>query len=421
MVLTLGTIERTDLLGWYRRNRAMSAALFGMVVEQAYEARPIPLRHPIVFYEGHFPTFSFITLNRLAFGDPSIDPDFEALFQRGIDPSSEKEAAKHSRPAWPSRDAVRAFAARCDDAVVGALAKLQSGAAPDEKLAAQAAYTILEHEHMHHETLLYLLHRLPYDQKRRLPGMPTPSDGQAPSYSRVVIPDGDATIGADPDKVSFGWDNEFRATRVRVEAFEMDAHSVTNQDWLQFVEAGGPQPPFWILRDGQWRQMTMFEEIPLPLAWPVYVSQEQATAYADWKGMRLPSEAQFHRAAFGSLHDGERDYPWGADPPNPERGNFGFQRMDPVAAGSSPDGASAWGIHDLVGNGWEWTSTPFGPLPGFEPMKTYPQYSADFFDGRHFVVKGASPVTARELLRRSFRNWYRANYPYMYAKFRCLT
>jgi len=89
-----------------------------------------------------------------------------------------------------------------------------------------------------------------------------------------------------------------------------------------------------------------------------------------------------------------------------------------VPAGSYPAGASAWGVHDLVGNGWEWTSTVFGPLPGFAPMKTYPPYSSDFFDGQHYVMKGASAVTARELIRRSLRNWFRPNYPYVYAKFR---
>jgi formylglycine-generating enzyme required for sulfatase activity len=76
------------------------------------------------------------------------------------------------------------------------------------------------------------------------------------------------------------------------------------------------------------------------------------------------------------------------------------------------------GVHDLVGNGWEWTSTVFEPFAGFTPMRSYPEYSADFFDGHHFVMKGASPATARELIRPSFRNWFRGNYPYVYAKFR---
>ena len=91
-----------------------------------------------------------------------------------------------------------------------------------------------------------------------------------------------------------------------------------------------------------------------------------------------------------------------------------------MPVGSRPAGASAWGVQDLVGNGWEWTSTVFEPFPGFEPMPSYPVYSADFFDGKHYVMKGASPATAKELLRRSFRNWFRGNYPYVYATFRCV-
>jgi formylglycine-generating enzyme required for sulfatase activity len=101
-----------------------------------------------------------------------------------------------------------------------------------------------------------------------------------------------------------------------------------------------------------------------------------------------------------------------------EHGNFGFRRFDPEPVGSSPAGASAWGVEDLIGNGWEWTSTPFAPFDGFVPMASYPQYSADFFDGRHYVMKGASPVTSTNLIRRSFRNWFFADYQYMYATFR---
>jgi formylglycine-generating enzyme required for sulfatase activity len=112
-------------------------------------------------------------------------------------------------------------------------------------------------------------------------------------------------------------------------------------------------------------------------------------------------------------------YPWGNELPDETRGNFGFTNWDPVPAGSYPAGASAWGVHDLVGNGWEWTSTVFDGFAGFQPMASYPQYSADFFDNRNYVLKGASPATCVELIRRSFRNWFRPNYPYLYAKFRC--
>jgi formylglycine-generating enzyme required for sulfatase activity len=195
---------------------------------------------------------------------------------------------------------------------------------------------------------------------------------------------------------------------------------VTNGEWLAFLAQGGPKPQFWIERDGRWYLKTVFEEIPLPQSWPVYVTQQQAQAYAAWSGMRLPTEGQFHRAAFSTPAGEERNFPWGDEAPLAKHGNFDFQRYDPEPVDAHPAGTSAWGVCDLIGNGWEWTSTPFAPFDGFEPMASYPLYSADFFDGKHFVMKGASPVTARELVRRSFRNWFYADYPYMYAKFRCV-
>ncbi|HMD31903.1 MAG TPA: SUMF1/EgtB/PvdO family nonheme iron enzyme, partial [Candidatus Acidoferrales bacterium] len=116
----------------------------------------------------------------------------------------------------------------------------------------------------------------------------------------------------------------------------------------------------------------------------------------------------------------ERLYPWGDTHPDASRGNFGGARWDPESVAAHPEGASAFGVRDLLGNGWEWTSTPFAPFAGFEPFPFYPGYSADFFDGRHFVMKGGSPRTAECLLRRPFRNWFQPRYPYVYATFRCV-
>jgi len=107
-------------------------------------------------------------------------------------------------------------------------------------------------------------------------------------------------------------------------------------------------------------------------------------------GKELPIEAQFHRAAFGTTNGSERDYPWGNELPRPYLGNFNFERWDPAPGGSYPSGRSAFGEEDLVGNGWEWTSTVFAPLSGFQAFPFYPGYSPDFFDGKHFVIKGGA-------------------------------
>jgi len=405
--------DRDALLAWYAENRRRTERIFDLVVPEAYEARPIPLRHPIVFYEGHLPAFSYITLVRNALDGKPIDAELERLFERGIDPGRLEDADKAQPSAWPSRARIREMAARWDAAIVDAIV---SG--PLDAIA-QAVFTILEHEQMHHETLLYILHRLPVEHLRRPPGYEPRLQDRQPRRRVVEIPAGRVTLGADRGVAEFGWDNEFDACRTKVPAFAIDAHSVTNGDYVAYVEAGADAPPFWARRDGAWMLRTLFEKIPLPLSWPVYATRDQAKAYAAWKGGRLPTEAEYHRAAYGTPDGRERSQPWGEEPIDATRGTLDFQRWDPVPAGSHPAGASAFGVHDMVGNGWEWTDSPFEPLPGFVPMATYPVYSADFFDGQHFVVKGASPVTARSLIRRSFRNWYRSSYPYVYAKFRC--
>ena len=410
-------IDRTAVSEWYGKNRARTRALFDMVAEAAYHARPIALRNPIVFYEGHLPAFSIIAFLERGLGRPGVDPQFEKLFERGIDPESEQDAMPRSGAGtdWPSRPEVLGFAQRADTFIRDAI----QSAPLDDARAIEGLFTALEHEAMHQETLLYMWQRLPHAQKTRPTYLPYEVKAPVPPRDVARIPAGPATLGARRDLLTFGWDNEFDAHVVDVDDFDVDVHSVTNADYLPFVEAGLVEPPtFWVKDGGRWCWRGMFENIPLPAAWPVYVSYEDAAAFARWKERRLLTEAEYHRAAFGSPSGEERPYPWGSAPPDRTRGHFDFASWSPVAAGSRPAGASAWGVHDLVGNGWEWTSTIFGPFDGFSPMASYPEYSADFFDRQHYVIKGASPATAKELIRPSFRNWFRPNYPYVYAKFR---
>ena len=417
MISQVERLDREALADWYRRNRQRSGRLFSLIAPSAYYERPIPLRHPFAFYEGHLPAFSFLTLNERALGQEPIDPRLEKLFERGIDPATVVDAGKHARADWPTKAEIEAFGAECDARVLEAIARAQLVNPEVPRLQrAQSAYTMLEHEPMHHETLVYIIHQLDVSEKR--PVTQQHRDTKPPAHEYVEVAAGTATLGAERDAIPFGWDNEFAEHKVDVRAFGVSRYPVTNAENLEFVKAGGPAPPFWIERGGAYRLRTVFEEIDLPASWPVYARQTDARAYAAWKGTRLPSEAEFHRAAFGTPHGEERAFPWGSDKAESRHGNFGFHRYDPEPVDAHPDGASAWGVQDLIGNGWEWTSTVFGPFPGFEPMASYPQYSADFFDGKHYVMKGASPVTAVELIRRSFRNWFFEDYPYMYAKFR---
>jgi ergothioneine biosynthesis protein EgtB len=433
-------LDRTSLAEWYVRNRERSRRLFDLIDADVYYTRPIALRNPIVFYEGHLPAFSIISLLKRGLGRPGVDERLERLFERGIDPDSIDAAVPRSGAAtlWPERREVLEFGRAADQAVMAALREAPFVEDRPAMQHGEAIFTALEHEAMHQETLLYMWHRLPHAHKHRPADLTYETGGAAVSRDAVRIPAGEALLGADRSPGRFGWDNEFGPVRVDVDGFDIDVHNVTNGDYLRFVEAGGYRrrelwsdagwvwlqadrvefPTFWLKEGDSWLWHGMFEDLPLPLAWPVYVSQAEASAFARWKGRRLPTEAEYHRAAFGTPGEGERPYPWGSEPADATRGNFDFSSWEPVPSGARPAGVSAWGVQDLVGNGWEWTSTVFAPFPGFQPMASYPEYSADFFDGQHYVMKGASPGTARELVRASFRNWFRPNYPFVYATFR---
>jgi iron(II)-dependent oxidoreductase len=432
-------LDRDALLARYDRARERSNLLFDLIESDAYYGRPISLRHPIVFYEGHFVAFAVNTLLKKALGRPGVDEQLEQLFARGIDPDDD---ASGEGFAWPAREHVRAYVSAAATRVREALAAEDLDRPGDPLLdRAAAAFAIVEHEEMHHETLQYIFHRLPLASKRRPAGYSLRTDVTTPRAARVRIPGGDVTLGAERDAIPFGWDNEFPSTRQPVTPFEIDAHDVTNGAFLEFVADRGyareslwgadgwawrsrravEHPLFWERHENRWFWRGMFDLVPLPESWPVYVTLAEADAFSRWRNGRLPTEAEYHRATFGEDSGRERPMPWGDRPADVSHGNFGCRSWDPVPVGSYPSGVSAFGVHDLVGNGWEWTSTPFRPFRGFAAMASYPEYSADFFDDKHFVLKGASPATALPLIRRSFRNWFRPTYPYVYATFHCVS
>jgi ergothioneine biosynthesis protein EgtB len=409
--------------------------LFGLLRDDALLAQPIPLRQPFLFYLGHLPAFAWNHLGRRLLGQGSFRGSFDVLFERGIDPLGVD--AYRPTAVWPEVHTVLAYR----DEVRRRVADLLGDPGFPEGSGGPVALMVLEHEQMHQETLLYMVQQLEHASKRRPADLPPLPQGRGVAGGRVLVPAGEAVLGVERGAIPFGWDNEFPEHRAFVPAFQMDRTPVRNAAFLDFVEAGGYEDPRlwtedgWAWRERQgvrhprcwrptkdgWLCRALFEDVTLGAvsSWPVYVSWAEAAAYAAWQGGRLPTEAEFQRAAFGSL-DGPRRWPWGDDPPEARHGNFGYRHLSPTPVGSFPDGASAWGGLDLLGNGWEWTSTPFGPLPGFERMPGYPGYSADFFDGRHYVVLGGSWATDARLLRRSFRNWFQPHYPYVFATFRCV-
>jgi ergothioneine biosynthesis protein EgtB len=393
--------------------RQQTDDLFGIVKPDALYDRPIAERHRIVFYIGHLESFDWNLLSG-TLGLKPFDPELDRLFAFGIDPID--GGLPSDKPGdWPSlptvlryRDQIRA---KLDAAIPG-------------RADAQLMHVAEEHRLMHAETLSYMFHQLPLDRKMAVRVTRVIEGGGAPAGS-VEIPAGNTTLGLARDAGKFGWDNEFESHTVHVPAFTIDRYKVTNAEFATFLEDGGYDhrafwtdsdwewrrenritcPVFWARRNNEWRFRSMFDDIALPLDWPVYVSHAEASAYCRWAGKALPTEAQWQRAAGGSSSEGmSAPHVW-----------------DPWPVSACPSGGSAFGVEGMVGNGWEWTSTAFAPFEGFRPFPFYPGYSADFFDGKHFVMKGGSVRTASCMLRPSFRNWFQPHYQYAYAGFRCVT
>jgi gamma-glutamyl hercynylcysteine S-oxide synthase len=385
-----------ELIAALESARACTDALFSRVRPDSMYERPILERHRIVFYLGHLEAFDWNLMCRGPLDVPSFQAGFDKLFAFGIDPDS--SGLPQDRPAdWPGLEEVNVYNSRVRNTLDSVL-----GEVPQILL-----HVAIEHRLMHAETFAYMLHNLPYDRKTGPRAAPR-VDGRQPEPRMAEIPGGKALLGLDEGE-AFGWDNEYQRHSVDVAPFAIGKYKVANGEYLAFVEAGAAAPPFWVFRSGRWFYRGMFEEIPLPLDWPVYVSHEQAAAYSAWAGKRLPREAEYQRAAFGSGDGTGLSL-------DPARDNFDFHEWDPVSVGSSRE--NQFGVAQLVGNGWEWTSTVFQPFPGFEPFPFYPGYSANFFDGQHYVMKGASQRTAAKLVRPSFRNWFRSSYSYAYATFR---
>jgi ergothioneine biosynthesis protein EgtB len=389
--------------------------LFGILNASVLYARPIPERHRIIFYVGHLEAFDWNLLRGILKLAP-FHTEFDRLFAFGIDPVD--GGLPNDQPEdWPSTHEVENYRQQIRQRLDAALS-----AVTDSEELVQLTNIAIEHRLMHAETLEYMFHQLPYSGKVGL-------DAPAAVASGVIaagiadVPAGMTALGLDRKLGQFGWDNEFELHTVEVPAFSIGKHKVTNREFAAFVEDGGytrrslwgesdwewitksqiSHPGFWVPAADGFRYRGMFEEVLLPLDAPVYVSHAEASAYARWEGKDLPTEEEWHRAAHGAKPPAETRKLWNAP-----------------AVGSHHALRSAYGVEGLLGTGWEWTSTKFAPFPGFEITPAYPGYSAPFFDGKHYVLKGGSVRTAACLLRKSFRNWFQAHYQYVYAGFRCV-
>jgi len=267
---------------------------------------------------------------------------------------------------------------------------------------------------------------------------PPPPAPAAPITGEVFVPGGPFTMGTDSE--AWALDNERPAHQVDVPAFHIDRAAVTNAAYAAFIDAGGYDDPRWWSpagwdhrqeagltapqhwqRDGGgWAATTFGRTAPIGPDEPVvHVCFHEAEAFARWAGKRLPTEAEWEKAArYDPVSRRSRRFPWGDDPPSPQHANLGQRHLRPAAAGAFPAGVSALGVHQLLGDVWEWTSSDFHGYPGFAPFP-YREYSEVFFGPDYKVLRGGSFGTDRSAVRGTFRNW---DYPIrrqIFSGFRC--
>ncbi|MFD1213849.1 SUMF1/EgtB/PvdO family nonheme iron enzyme, partial [Arthrobacter sp. GCM10027362] len=253
-----------------------------------------------------------------------------------------------------------------------------------------------------------------------------PQDGPASAAlpAEVLVPAGPFTMGTSVEP--WALDNERPAHLVDLPAYWLDTLPVTNAGYQRFMDDGGYRdrrwwtaegwahrsaaglqaPQFWRREGGSWLRRRFGVTEPVPADEPVqHVCWYEADAYARWAGRRLPTEAEWEKAArYDPASGRSRRYPWGDQDPGPRHANLGGAALRPAPAGSYPDGASPLGVRQLIGDVWEWVASDFRPYPGFRAFP-YREYSEVFFGTGYKVLRGGSWAADAAACRATFRNW----------------
>jgi iron(II)-dependent oxidoreductase len=369
---------------------------------------------PIGWHLGHIAWVKECWLLRALGGQAPIDPDREELWNSFA-------SVKNTRGArLPSRRALFDYERAVHERALGFLAHAELEASEQGLLR-----FINNHERQHTEIIstvrllggLHLGGRARPDRAR---------EGRVSEGGYVKVPAGEFVLGDDDDPD--GWDNERSAHRVFVAEFRIGVAPVSAGAWLEFMAEGGyDDPRLWSEEGYRWRAL---HDVQAPLHWsrdargvwrrrtlrgeelveadrPVsHVSHYEACAFASFYGARLPTEAEWEKAAsFDAANGHKRRFAWGDALPSAAEANLGLAEADVAPSGSHSRGRAACGAEDMIGTVWEWCASVFSPYPGFVPQ-AYRGYSEPWFDGRHWVARGGSYASAPEIARCCFRNWY---------------
>lgn len=406
--------------------RRRTLALTDCLDSQELTVQHSPLMSPLVWDLAHVGNQEEIWLVRTAGGQAALRPDLDPLYDAFEHPRPERPAL----PLLAPRQA-RRYVAAVRERALDVLRTAPLGPEQDPLLANGFVFgMIAQHEQQHDETML-AAHQL-----RRGPAVlpdlrppPAPVDA-ADLPSEAWIAGGPFTMGTDDEP--WALDNERPAHRVEVPGFWLDTVPVSNRAFQAFMADGGYQDPRWWSPagwahrveadlcaplfwqraggtgsvDGGWLRRRFGVLEPVPPDEPVlHVCWYEADAYARWAGRRLPTEAEWEKAARHDPAGGYSPrYPWGDQDPTPLLANLGQRHLQPAPVGAYPDGASPHGVRQLIGDVWEWTASDFAPYPGFAAFP-YREYSEVFFGPDYKVLRGGAFGVAEVACRGTFRNW----------------
>ncbi len=416
--------------------RDRTALLTGPLTDGDLRLQHDPLMSPIVWDLGHIAHFEEVWLLDNVESGSSGSEGLRGLYNPFENPRSVRDELP-----LPSLGECRTYMAAIRRTVLDRLATMDLAAPGPLLQDGFVFHMVLQHEYQHNETMLQTLQLkkgAPYPAPRSI-ASPIGASPDAPEPGTMVrLAGSEVTHGTD-DR-SEAYDNERPRHQMTLKPFWMDAHPVTNGEYLSFVEDGGYREPghwsqggrAWLEESGisapkhwqetgqGWRVRSMDHEGPLDPQRPVcHVCYWEAEAYARWAGKRLPTEFEWEAAAsWDPAAAAKSAFPWGDEPPSPLRCNLDAALFETAPVGSYPLGVSPSGCWGMIGDVWEWTSTDFHGYPGYETFP-YPEYSEVFFGDEYKVLRGGSWATRTGAIRNTFRNW---DYPIrrqIFSGFRC--
>jgi 5-histidylcysteine sulfoxide synthase/putative 4-mercaptohistidine N1-methyltranferase len=451
----LSNCTRESALAYFNNTWTITELLFSSLQSsEAFLRSPDHgLRHPLIFYYGH-PAVLYINKLCVAGLLPhGVNGFMEDHFETGVDEMSWDDMSKNEHP-WPRVSEVRAYRETVYEIMVNLINKhlpsaSQGGITVNQSHPLWALYLGFEHERIHHETSSVLIRETPLkfvlrprfwvenhftgraviqpDERLRFESIaaeskPVVAGIHYPVNELVPVRSQTVTLGKPADFPSFGWDNEYGSTTVKVGGISVAKNMVTNGEMLEFVRDNGYTDSKWWSKAGwEWRQFrnakwpkfwqrlgpqgrncfglrTMFEVVEMPWNWPAMVNHMEGQAYCNWYAAKTNTKLRFMtEAEHHAIRDDSMQLPIKAVAQDPVlNGKLmvedGFNTNLCVGSESPvmEHKANSGGFYDVMGNAWEWTDTWFHGMDGFKPHPVYEDFSVPCFDNRHNMIMGGS-------------------------------